>query len=191
MLRSFLKGLAGEWLNRLGHRWFLPEASYTAFHNIIIPGSHGTSEIDHLLVSKFGVFVVETKFWSGWLFGGEADRSWTRVHYRSRIQVQNPVRQNRVHVRAVAGLLGIPESEIRSVVAIRGASLKTEKPAGVVFGGYARYVARFRDAVLSDAEIAAILKVLRSDRVGRGFFARFGHALRTRMRRGRQFAGEA
>ena len=34
----------------------------------------GTTQIDHIFVSHYGVFVVETKNTSGWIFGNERDR---------------------------------------------------------------------------------------------------------------------
>ena len=41
---------------------------YHHFREIIIPTARGTTEIDHLVVSRFGIFVVELKDRSGWIF---------------------------------------------------------------------------------------------------------------------------
>lgn len=43
----------------------------------------GTTQVDHILVSRFGVFVIETKDYSGWIFANAADAKWTSVHSRS------------------------------------------------------------------------------------------------------------
>jgi len=43
----------------------------------------GTTQVDHILVSWFGVFVIETKDDSGWIFANAADAKWTSVHSRS------------------------------------------------------------------------------------------------------------
>ena len=181
-MNSYLKGFVGEFLNRLGHRFLLSKKHYHSFHNIVVPSRGGTTEIDHLLVSKFGIFVVETKYWSGWIFGTERERTWTRVHFRSRRQIPNPLHQNYGHVMALSELLGIPADRIQSLVAIRGANFKTSVPHGVVAGGYASHIRRVRDVALEATEIARILEVLRSDRVGRGWIARIRHAWWTRTR---------
>lgn len=39
----------------------------------------GTTQVDHILVSRFGVFVIETKDFSGWIFASATDRTWTQV----------------------------------------------------------------------------------------------------------------
>lgn len=181
-VRSTLKGLWGEILNRLGHLLVLSRKDYHAFHNIILPCAGGTAEIDHLIVSPFGIFVIETKHWSGWLLASASDKTWTRLQFRSRIQVRNPLRQNFGHVMAIAELLGVLPEAITPLVAVRGAVFKTPVPPGVVCGGYAQHVRHYRVPRFAEAEVARVLAILRSDRVGRGLFARVRHALRTRSR---------
>jgi len=46
---------------------FLPKEQYTVLHNITLPTDDGTTQIDHIVVSRFGVFVVETKNMKGWI----------------------------------------------------------------------------------------------------------------------------
>lgn len=180
--RSFLKGYHGELLNRLGARVLLSRKHYHSFHNIVIPSGTNTTEIDHVVVSRFGVFVIETKHWSGWIFGGERDAHWTLVHFRHKRQVRNPLRQNYGHTMALSALLGIAPALLHPLVAIRGAAFKTPVPEGVVLGGYARHVRRLQMPLLDDGQVVRVLAVLRSDRVGRGWFARVRHAIRTRLR---------
>ncbi|WP_339385147.1 nuclease-related domain-containing protein, partial [Vibrio paracholerae] len=38
----------------------------------------GTTQIDHIVVSKFGVFVIETKYMKGWIFGSKDQKQWTQ-----------------------------------------------------------------------------------------------------------------
>jgi len=51
--------------------------------------------------TRFGVFVIETKDYSGWIFANAADATWTQVLFRWRFKFQNPIIQNKRHVRAV------------------------------------------------------------------------------------------
>lgn len=181
-IATFFKGIAGELLNRIGHRLCLPRAQYHGFHNIVIPGGKGTTELDHVIVSSFGIFVVETKFWSGTIYGSEWDKRWTLFTRRSKQLVYNPLRQNFGHAKALADLLAIPVDRVGSVVAIRGAKFKTKVPKGVVLGGYAWHVRSAQTAKLDETELQRILDVLRSDQVGRGWVARLRHSWFTRAR---------
>ena len=52
--------------------WFsLNKELYRRFHDVIIPSSNGTTQVDHILVSPFGLFIVETKNLKGWIYGSE------------------------------------------------------------------------------------------------------------------------
>jgi len=93
----------------------------------------GTTEVDHILVSRFGVFVIETKDYKGWIFANAMQTSWTQVLFARRFKFQNPIFQNNRHVRAVRCLLDfLPPGAIKSVVVFTGeAEFKTEVPQGV------------------------------------------------------------
>lgn len=54
---------------------------YQRAHNVIIPSKNGTTQIDHILISSFGVFIVETKNMKGWIFGSEKQAKWTQSLY--------------------------------------------------------------------------------------------------------------
>ena len=68
-----LKGAAGEAKVALGSLLSLPPSKYTRFNDVTLPLPGGTAQIDHVFVSRFGVFVIETKNWSGWIFGRALD----------------------------------------------------------------------------------------------------------------------
>lgn len=105
---------------------------YQLLNNVTLRLWDGTTQIDHILVSRFGLFVIETKDYSGWIFAGPKDRLWTQVLYRDKFRFQNPIRQNYKHARAVQELLGCPPDYIHSVVAFVGdAEFKTAVPGGI------------------------------------------------------------
>jgi len=64
---------------------------YQRFHDIIIPAKNGTTQIDHLLVSPYGLFIVETKNKKGWIFGSEDQQKWTQSLYGNNYSFQNPL----------------------------------------------------------------------------------------------------
>ena len=64
---SIFKGWLGEKMATFGMWAFIDENYYRRFHDIIVPSSNGTTQIDHLLVSPYGLFVIETKNMDGFL----------------------------------------------------------------------------------------------------------------------------
>src|SRR5262245_24428443 len=70
---------------------------YHLLNHVTLRVREGTTQIDHVLVSRFGVFVIETKDYRGWIFASAGDRYWTQVLYRAKFRFQNPIRQNYSH----------------------------------------------------------------------------------------------
>ncbi len=106
---------------------------YHLMNHVTIQMDDGTTQVDHILVSRFGVFVIETKDYKGWIFANATGEMWTKVLFRLKFKFQNPIFQNKRHVRAVQGLLDfLPTDAIRSIVVFAGeAEFKTEIPQGV------------------------------------------------------------
>ncbi len=109
---------------------------YPDFHilnHVTLRLPDGTTQIDHILVSRFGVFVIETKDYSGWIFASATHKHWTQVLYKQKHTFQNPLHQNFRHVVAVRQLLDfLPPDSIKPVVVFTGdAEFKTDVPAGV------------------------------------------------------------
>lgn len=80
--------------------------------NLYIPNEYKTSEIDSILINKYGIFVIESKGYSGWIFGNENERNWTQVIYKRKSKFYNPIIQNRNHIKALANILGIEDLNI-------------------------------------------------------------------------------
>ena len=135
----------------LGH--FGPP-DYHLMNHVTIQMDDGTTQVDHILVSRFGVFVVETKDYNGWIFANPSEESWTQVLFRRKSRFQNPIFQNKRHVRAVRGLLSfLPSEAIRSIVVFAGdAEFKTAIPEGVVAIGQLAEVLRCQTAVVMSTE---------------------------------------
>ncbi len=116
---------------------------YHLLNHVTIRLKDGTTQIDHVLVSRFGIFVIETKDYMGWIFAGAGDRYWTQVLYRAKFRFQNPLRQNYRHARAIQELLDfLPADVVRPVVVFTGdAEFKTNIPDGVfTLAGFLAYV---------------------------------------------------
>ena len=162
---AWFKGLMGEWLVNLVARIALPSKSYTRFKNVTLKTRDGTTQIDHVIVSRYGVFCIETKNMTGWIFGNEESRQWTQKIYRQSYRFQNPLRQNYKHVRALESLLGLSRGTVHSVVVFAGgATIKTAMPDNVTYAlGFPRYVKSFRKSVFQDVD--HICEVIESGRL--------------------------
>jgi hypothetical protein len=113
-------------------RMFQPP-DYHLLNHVTLPLENGSTQVDHVLISRFGIFVIETKDYGGWLFGSEGDRYWIQMFYGNKFRFQNPLRQNHGHVRAIRKLLDfLPYDAVRSVVVLTGnAKFKTATPPKV------------------------------------------------------------
>ena len=132
----------------------LTSQNYYLMNNITLPINDGTTQIDHILVSTKGIFVIETKNYSGWIFGDEHTRQWSQVLYKIKNKFQNPIHQNYLHIQVVRQLLEyIPKEQIHSIVVFVGNGIfKTTVPKGVVYlNKFLEYLNNFQvDAISID-----------------------------------------
>lgn len=139
----------------------LDSSVYRRFHNVIIPGKSGTTQIDHILVSVYGIFIVETKNKTGWIFGSADQAKWTQTLHKRKYSFQNPLRQTYRQKKVLAEYLNINESNIHTVVYFVGdCKFKTPMPANVMKSGLKRYITQYRKLILSPEEVKRIILML-------------------------------
>ncbi|MDP2142181.1 MAG: NERD domain-containing protein [Gammaproteobacteria bacterium] len=179
-----VKGWIGEGIVNVSFRLFLDKTIYHQLHNVTLPTLDGTTQIDHIVVSPYGIFVVETKNMQGWIFGSENQAQWTQKIYRNSFRFQNPLRQNYKHVKAVESALSIALETIHSlVIFIGGATLKTEMPDNVQHGGGGiRFIKSFTEPVFSEEQTLEIVEQLQSGRLAKTRSTHREHVERLRMR---------
>lgn len=110
---------------------------YFIFNNLTIPSDHnGSSQIDHLVVSKFGIFVIESKDYKGWIFGSKDQDKWTQSlpGGKNKFQFQNPIRQNWSHIMSLKLLIpSISDDAYQSMVVFTDScEFKTDSIENVV-----------------------------------------------------------
>ncbi|HDY7526543.1 TPA: NERD domain-containing protein [Vibrio vulnificus] len=172
----WLKGVFGEFLvNRLLSK--LPESDYTLIKDVTLPTNDGTTQVDHLVVSRYGIFVVETKNMKGWIFGSARQKQWTQKIYRHSSKFQNPLYQNYKHIKALETLLGCSEEHLHSVIVFIGDStFKTEMPPNVTYArGSIRYIQQFNDVVFSDKDYARLTESINQIKLKRGIITDLKH----------------
>lgn len=132
---------------------------YFIFNNLTIPSDvNGSSQIDHLVVSKFGIFVIESKDYKGWIFGSKDQEHWTQSlpGGRSKFQFQNPLRQNWSHIMALKKLMPfVPDDVFKNIVVFSNSSeMKTGSIEGVVRpGALVRYISSFTEGKISEENL--------------------------------------
>ena len=168
LLRPKIKGYMGERAVSIRLNASLSE-EYHILDDLILKTSWGTSQIDHVVVSKYGIFVIETKNYKGWIFGHENSEKWTQNIYGHKYALANPVKQNRSHIRALRNVLSdIARCPIISIVAFSGyASLHvTVESAYVVqWGEVASAIKRHRTEVIDDEQVKRIVAHLQRSNI--------------------------
>nr|WP_174863555.1 nuclease-related domain-containing protein [Comamonas jiangduensis] len=162
------KGWWGEYKVR---RWLaqdLDAQHYHCAHNITLRRQDGsTTQIDHVVISPYGVFVLETKHLRGWIFGGEKQRTWTQTIYRHRTSFPSPLHQNWGHIKALEELLQLPLQHLHSVGVFTGdCQFKTAMPAHVTQGRAVTALIRsYREEVLDTPAVAQLVSALSHQRL--------------------------
>ena len=160
-LRSaWFKGKLGEFEVNAATRLHLDRNKYHLIKNVTLASEDGTTQIDHIIVSIYGIFVVETKNMKGWIFGGENQKTWTQKIYKKTSTFQNPLHQNFKHVKTLETMLGIPKEKIHSVIVFVGYStFKTDMPENVItLGKYPAFIKSKKETVLTESEVNIAIK---------------------------------
>lgn len=101
-------GEFGEWMTEYALKNLM--GRYYILRNLYIPYKGRTSEIDLLLVHERGICVIESKNYSGWIFGKATDRYWTQsLNKNSKSRFYNPILQNATHIKALVEYLDLPD----------------------------------------------------------------------------------
>jgi len=92
-----IKGARGE-SNVARRLRKLSPKEYKIFNDIYLQANGKTTQIDHLIISVYGIFVIETKNYSGWIYGSEKSAYWTQTFYHKKQRFRNPIKQNWAHI---------------------------------------------------------------------------------------------
>ncbi|MEX2488938.1 MAG: NERD domain-containing protein [Pseudomonadales bacterium] len=173
---AWFKGKLGEFIVRLLTDFGLDRGRYHPLHDVILETPDGSTQIDHILVSAYGIFVIETKHYRGWIFGNANAKKWTQVLYKKKFTLQNPLQQNYKHCMAVQNILEVPAESIISVVVFSGsAKFKTPMPGNVLKSNkLLAYIKSRQTVIFDDAEIELFIQRLKSNTLT-GFWSARSH----------------
>lgn len=181
----WFKGIIGEWFINLSIRLFLDQREYHLLKDVTLPTPQGSTQIDHVIVSRFGVFVIETKNMRGWIFGHPAHKSWTQQIYRRRHSFQNPLRQNHLHMMTLKSLLGLADHQFHSVIYFIGdCTFKTPMPENVMNRGLIRHIKGKTTQVLTLADVHGAIETIQQERLAPNWQTHRQHVARIKARHG-------
>lgn len=141
---------------------------YKLLNDIMIKGKNGTSQIDHILIGKKGIFVIETKDYSGLIYGEEYSKYWTQIINRSNNQFYNPIRQNYGHVKSLERYIKRNDIFISVIVFTNKSKLKKVKSKTPVIQlkNLKGFIKRYKsDVRLSKNEIEEIYSLVKKSNI--------------------------
>ncbi|KAB1851160.1 NERD domain-containing protein, partial [Acinetobacter tandoii] len=119
-----------------------------------------TTQIDHILLSPFGIFVIETKNYKGWIFGNQHQKTWTQKIYKKSFKFQNPLHQNYKHQKVLEDILSDivePQFIYSLVVFMPDCEFKTQMPQNVFRGAaWTDYVKTFQEVMIPPMKLKRI-----------------------------------
>lgn len=158
--RRLIQRWAGECAVNVSARFFLNKKDYHLLRNVVLPTEDETTQIDHLLVSRFGVFVVEMKNMTGLLYGPHDQDEWTEeVDGYSKL-IPNPLHQHFRHAKALEEIFGLKPHTIYPVLVLVGDSeFRTEMPENVTSPrGYLPYIKSKQEPLYGNFEVEKIIE---------------------------------
>ena len=178
----WFKGICGEFQVNMLLKLYLSKDEYRLIKDVTLCTDEGTTQIDHILVSNYGIFVIETKNMKGWIYGSPNQKTWTQKIYRHTSKFQNPLHQNYKHTKTLEKILNLaPDSTYSVVVFIGDSTFKTELPENVTYArGCIEYIKSKKTKILTASQVSDAVREIESGRLRRGLSTNKEHIAHVR-----------
>ena len=132
------RGIWGEFQVKLVLGRNKPNQKYV-INNLMIVNEGKSSQIDHIVINRTGIFVIETKNYSGRIYGQEDQREWTQVLQYGKVKNKfyNPIMQNKTHIYALSKVIRRSDCFV-SIIVFPKAQLMTKTSTDVGYIGNIR-----------------------------------------------------
>lgn len=166
--RAKIKGKIGE--KRVAVLLSLLGKEYTVYNDVMIRNGSYTSQIDHVVVSPYGIFVIETKNYKGLIYGGLNQEKWTQNIWGNKTYLVNPIRQNYGHIIALKKILPSfsMDQYVSVVVFSTSANLRSNFPANynvIYTPQLINRIKSYKERILTDDNILKIRATLEANLV--------------------------
>lgn len=117
-----MKGKIGELRIAIILKKITKKYNGKVINDVIIIDNDKSSQIDHVLFHKSGIYVIETKNYSGRIYGKYDQKEWTQVLMYGRVKnkLYNPIYQNNVHINRLMNVLDIKENIYSCIIFVKG-----------------------------------------------------------------------
>lgn len=169
ILKLFLpqiKGFFGE-KNIAARLSQLPSEEYLVLHDILLESKDKTSQIDHVVVSAYGIFVIETKNYQGLILGQEKDGRFMQILHKNKYPFLNPILQNKGHIQALEVTLEefLPLHFISIVAFSDDCTLKVESNNVVYFSEVTKRIRQYEEKTINPVDMHKIYYTLKSKNI--------------------------
>ena len=156
------EGTKGEENTQFACSMYLKPPKYRCYHNLLVAHSTSTAQIDHVVISEYGIFVLETKNMAGQVYGSASDQRWTKLLGSTKYQFRNPLKQNDSHVRTLANYLNLETTLFFSIVVFWGGCIfRTAMPENVLWErGFVNYIRSKKNTIITPDQISNIILAL-------------------------------
>lgn len=157
---------------------------YTILNDLVFRTEKGTTQIDHIVVSKYGIFTIETKNYRGEIYGDDNRKEWTQLivtkvtyakkwwktyTYVTKNSFYNPVKQSVGHALRIKELLSVfPHVKIVPIVVFTGDAILryVESNNHVVYEeNLLDVIDGYKTTYLTDNDVQAVLAILTSNNI--------------------------
>jgi len=161
--RAKLIGIWGE--KEVSSILKLLNKKYKVYNDIYIPTKNGTNQIDHVIISPYGIFVIETKNYKGWIYGKEDNPNWTQNIFGKKYNLLNPILQNRSHINALKQIMPYYSSNlyISIIVFTRAPRIKIKLNTDhniIYLSGLFPCISKYKEQVLTDDQVEYLCETL-------------------------------
>lgn len=160
--KSKVKGDVGEKLvaKKLSK---LNKRKYKIINNLLLKTLKGTAQIDHIVISQYGIFVIETKNYKGIITGNEYDDNWNQILFNNKEVLRNPIKQNNGHIKALKDVIpALRYKKINSIILFtKRSNLKVNTETTVIYYNKVnKVIKRSRKKEFTKEEVDYIYKKL-------------------------------
>ena len=144
----------------------LPEG-YRCLHDLLLKYEGYTVQIDHVVISEYGVIVIETKNFRGMIYGSGENKRWTQVNKGKKRRFYSPTIQNNRHRFVISRICKLPiEKVIPITVFVGKCELHLEDVGRIILSkDLLPYIYGITEKILSQSDVERIFKRLESKNI--------------------------
>ena len=152
---------------------------YVVFDNVMLKTKKGTTQIDHVVISPYGIFVIETKSHKGEIFGDCDSKNWTQVLFSKKgvltYSFYSPYLQNYGHLRNLYRVLDLPYTFFLGIICFTSESVNLNNVIcenAIYFVNLAPEIYSHRNVLLTDEQVIYLCNRLRNNNVQSRYYDR-------------------